>query len=266
MNSQLNKLIILHQVREIEVTVNKNQTIERALDIIFSLSDAEKNLTVGEIAAKVAIPESTAYRLIQTLEQYGMVERQSVGQIRLGVRVLELARSLQQQMDRELISISRPIMEQLTEKVNETSILCVRSASQVICVQSVETHRMLRLSVEIGKIMPLDRGASGKAILAFEQKQTMDQLIKTIPDDKVRKSIDKEIEIIREQGYCLTFGEVDTNIFGLAVPICDINKRVMASLTVAGPTERWDQENGEEFIKTVVSSANEITKKLGSIS
>ncbi|MBS4197051.1 IclR family transcriptional regulator [Lederbergia citri] len=248
------------------MTVNKNQTIERALDIIFSLSEAESNLTVGEIAAKVDIPESTAYRLIQTLEQYGMVERKSVGQIRLGMRILDLARSLQQQLDRELLTIARPIMEELTEKYNETSILCVRSASQVICVQSVETQRMLRLSVEIGKIMPLDRGASGKAILAFEQRQTMDQLIKSIPEAKLRQSIEKEIDTIREQGYCLTFGEVDTNIFGLAVPIYDINKRVIASLTVAGPTERWDQENGEEFIKAVVSSAHEITKKLSHIS
>jgi len=248
------------------VTVNKNQTIERALDIIFSLAEAESNLSVGDIAAKVAIPESTAYRLIKTLEQYGMVERKSIGQIRLGVRILELARSLQQQLDRELITIARPIMEELTCKVNETSILCVRSASQVICVQSVETQRMLRLSVEIGKIMPLDRGASGKAILAFEQKQTMDQLINTIPEATLRQSIDKEIEIIREQGYCLTFGEVDTNIFGLAVPIYDINKRVIASLTVAGPTERWDKESGQEFIEKVLNSTHEITKKLAHVS
>ncbi|MCR2821691.1 IclR family transcriptional regulator [Lederbergia panacisoli] len=248
------------------MTVNKNQTIERALDIIFSLSEAGCNLTVGEIAAKVAIPESTAYRLIKTLEQYGLVERKSVGQIRLGVRILELARSLQQQLNHELISISRPIMEELTEKVNETSILCVRSASQVICVQSIETQRMLRLSVEIGKMMPLDRGASGKAILAFEQKQTIDQLVKAISDANLRRSVEKEIDVIREQGYCLTFGEVDTNIFGLAVPIYDINKRVIASLTVAGPTERWDQESGNEFIQTVVSSAHKITKSLAQIS
>ena len=46
------------------------------------------------------------------------------------MRILDLARSLQQQMDRELITIARPIMEELTERVNETSILCVRSAAQ----------------------------------------------------------------------------------------------------------------------------------------
>ena len=57
------------------MNVNKTQTLERALDIIFSLAEAETILTVSEIAEKVAIPESTAYRLIKSLEQYGMVER-----------------------------------------------------------------------------------------------------------------------------------------------------------------------------------------------
>ena len=245
---------------------NKNQTIERALDIIFSLAEAEAILTVSEIAEKVAIPDSTAYRLIKTLEQYGMVERKSVGQIRLGVRILDLARSLQQQMDRELITIARPIMEKLTENVNETSILCVRSASQVICVQSIETRQMLRLSVEIGKVLPLYRGASGKAILAFENKQTIEQLVRSVSDKSMKQSLAEEVEEIRKQGFCMTFGEVDTNIFGLAVPIIDRDKRVIASLTVAGPTERWDKENGKEFVNTVVSAALEISKKLAHVS
>ncbi|MEH7342359.1 IclR family transcriptional regulator [Bacillus sp. JJ1532] len=248
------------------MNVNKNQTIERALDIIFSLAEVESNLTVSEIAEKVAIPESTAYRLIKTLENYGMVERKSVGQIRLGVRILDLARSLQQQMDRELITIARPIMEMLTENVNETSLLCVRSATEVICVQSIETRQILRLSVEVGKILPLYRGASGKAILAFEKKQTISQLVQTISDENVRQNIQSEIEEIRSQGYCLTFAEVDTNIFGLAVPIYDKDKRVIASLTVAGPTDRWTKENSELFVNTVVSSAEEISRQLACVS
>ena len=248
------------------VNVNKTQTLDRAFDIIFSLAEAETILTVSEIAEKVAIPESTAYRLIKSLEQYGMVERKSVGQIRLGVRILDLARSLQQQMDRELITIARPIMEELTEKVNETSILCVRSAAQVICVQSIDTRQILRLSVEIGKILPLYLGASGKAILAFEHERTIEQLVRTISDVSKKQSLNEEIEKIRQRGYCMTFGEVDTNIFGLAVPIFDSEKRVIASLTVAGPTERWTKENSEEFVNKVVSSGHEISEKLAHVS
>ncbi|MBS4205521.1 IclR family transcriptional regulator [Lederbergia citrea] len=246
--------------------MNKTQTIERALDIIFSLAEAETILTVSEIAEKVAIPESTAYRLIKTLEQYGMVERKTVGQISLGLGILDLARSLQQQLDRELITIARPIMEGLSNKINETSILCVRSGSQVICVQSIEARQILRLSVEIGKILPLYLGASGKAILAFENKHIIERLLRPISDASMKRSVEVEIEKIKKQGYCLTFGEVDTNIFGLAVPIYDCDKRVIASLTVAGPTERWTQENREEFVNEVVSAASEISKKLAYVS
>src|SRR5690606_19846761 len=58
---------------------NGTQTLARALDILFALAEAESTLSVSEIAERVSIPESTTYRLLQTLEQNGVVERRAKG-------------------------------------------------------------------------------------------------------------------------------------------------------------------------------------------
>ena len=95
---------------------NSTQTLKRGLDILFVLAEAGTTLSVSEIAEKVNIPESTAYRLLQTLEKLGVVERREKGRIGLGMKILYLANSLAKQIDLRLNEIAKPIMKKLTEE------------------------------------------------------------------------------------------------------------------------------------------------------
>lgn len=145
--------------------------VKKALDILFVLGEAETPLSVSEIAQRASIPESTVYRLLQTLENNGIIERKSKGQITLGLRILELARSLTQQMDRYLNVIARPIMEKITEKTNETSILAVRSGIEVICIESIASSRLIRFAIENGRLLPLHRGHLEKLFSHMKMKK-----------------------------------------------------------------------------------------------
>lgn len=246
--------------------MNGTQTLGRALDILFVLAETDTTLSVTEIAEKVAIPESTAYRLLQTLEQNGIVERRRKGQIGLGLRILDLARSLHQQVDRELYMIARPIMEKLTEKTDETSILMVRTGTNIICIQFVESRRLIRFAIENGRILPLRSGASGKAILAFETKPVVDQIVNQFENAEERNTLLFELADIREKGYSLTSGEVDPDVFGIAAPIFDSSERILASLTVAGPSDRLTMEARQMIVESVNDAAGLITKKLARVS
>ncbi len=242
--------------------MNGTQTLGRGLDILFVLAEADSTLSVAEIAEKVAIPESTAYRLLQTLEQNGIVERKTKGQIGLGLRILDLARSLHQQIDRDLYVIARPIMEKLTENVGETSILTVRTGTNIICIQNVESRRLIRFAVENGRILPLHLGASGKALLAFENKRIIDQIVAQIDDRQTKEALLTDLAQIQAQGYSLTVGEVDRDVFGIAAPIYDNFQRVTASLTIAGPAVRLFPETCQEIVNEVRRAAEHITQKL----
>ncbi|MEW9033539.1 MAG: IclR family transcriptional regulator [Planifilum fimeticola] len=245
---------------------NGTQTLGRALDILFALAEAESTLSVSEIAERVSIPESTTYRLLQTLEQNGVVERRGKGQIGLGLRILDLARSLYQQIDRELYVIARPIMESIAEKTDETTILTVRTGTNVICIQQVESRRWIRFAIENGRILPLHLGASGKAILAYETERVLDQVLKRMEDPREKEKLQKELERIRQRGYSLTVGEVDPDVFGIAAPIFDGYQRIVASLTIAGPSERLHPERSEMMVRSVVEATREISQKLARIS
>jgi len=234
------------------------------LDILFVVAEANSTLSVSEIAEKVELPESTTYRLLQTLEQNGIIERRGKGRIGLGLKILDLARSLHGQIDSELYTIARPIMESLTEKLNETSLLMVRTGMQVVCIQNVNSRHLLRMAVENGRILPLNKGASGKAILAFETPRIIEQALKSLEDDEAASRLDRELETIRHSGSSVTIGEVDPDVCAIAVPIFDAYRRVIASLSLAGLSNRFKEEAIPGMIETVAEAARQISKKLTS--
>ncbi|WP_223066098.1 IclR family transcriptional regulator [Paenibacillus caui] len=242
--------------------MNGNQTLGRALDILFALAEAQTTLTVTQIAEKVSIPDSTAYRFLQTLEHNGLVERRAKGQIGLGLRILDLARNVHQQIDRRMHDLALPLLEELTEATGETSILAIRSGLNTVCVQSIESHRLIRLSIENGRIMPLYSGATGKAILAFESAKVCDQVLESVNDTAKAKLV-SELASIRKTGFSKTVGEVDTDVFGVAAPVFNSRDYVLASITVAGPVSRYDE--GLEIPRKVCEVAKTLSLKMGQI-
>ncbi|OMF79276.1 IclR family transcriptional regulator [Paenibacillus glucanolyticus] len=246
--------------------MNGTQTLGRAIDILFVLAESGSTLTVSEIAEKVGIPDSTAYRFIQTLIKNGFVERKGRGQIGLGLRIFDLARSLSQQIERDLLTVARPIMEALSDDTGETTVLFIRSGSKAICIEHVTSKRLIRFSIESGRVLPLASGASGKSLLAFESERVLKEMLKLFGEkqsEETRLQLVKELEAIREQGYSLTLGEVDSDVFAIAAPIFDPQQNIMASLSVAGPVHRLNEDDIPALIDQVKNAASRISVKLG---
>lgn len=243
--------------------MNGTQTLGRAIDILFVLAESRTTLTVSDIAEKVSIPESTAYRFIQTLIKNGFVERKGRGRIALGLRIFDLARSLSSQIERELLTIARPVMEDLTNRTNETTVLFIRSGSKAICIEHVTSRRLIRMSIENGRVLPLHSGASGKTLLAFENDKVISELVAGLDADSKNSQLLEELSEIRRSGYCVTLGEVDNDAFAIAAPIFDTQHRIAASLSVAGPIQRLNEDNTDSIIKALRAAAAQISQKMG---
>jgi Transcriptional regulator len=243
--------------------LNGTQTLSRALDILFALSEANGTLSVSEIAEKVSIPESTTYRFLQTLERSGIVERRGKSQIGLGLRILDLARSLNEQVHRGLLNLALPIMEQLMESTQETSVLFVRTGNNAICIQQVRSRELIQFAIENGRVLPLHLGASGKSILAFENERVVRRVLETLESEEDRLRLAQELAEIREQGFSYTNGEVDPNVFAVSAPILDSHGLVVASLSICGPSFRYKESPEGFFIQEVKKSAESLSKRLG---
>lgn len=240
--------------------MSQTKTLNRALDILFILTDSEEKLTVADIAKKTNIPESTTYRLVQSLEKKEVIYRHA-GYISLGVRILDMAKTIYEQMNENLITFANPIMESLSNEIDETSVLVVRRGNIGVTVHYVNGSHLIGFVVSNGRTLPLHLGASGKAILAFESDHYIDTFIKEA-NVKSPNELIKELSLIKKVGFVQTIGEVDSNIVGIAAPIFDQTEMITASISVLGPEDRFSGATTSQAISAVRKAAQKITGKL----
>lgn len=239
------------------------QTLAKALDILLLLGEEKNGLSVEGIARKLEIPESTTYRLLQTLEKKGFVERESRGSLTLGYSILNLARDTYEKIDRQLGLAASAVMEQLTEELCETSLLSVRSSVYSTALLSIPCRERIRFVADEKRLLPIQFGASGRAILAYESDKVYQQVLSNLKERTDREILEERIQFTREHGYAISRAEFDEGSLGIAVPVYDNSGRVCASLGIVGPEYRIrDEEIETRIVPLLLETGRKITQQL----
>jgi DNA-binding IclR family transcriptional regulator len=209
--------------------------LERAVDLLGRLSETGAELTVAELAADAGMPTSTAYRLLAELEQYGLVQRSSDRTVALGTRLVALGRTAEAGLQERLVEPAAPVMAGLSERAGETVLLTAPCGLEGIVLHVVEGIRhSVRLSYALLHRAPMHRGASGKVMAAYLDGPERARLL----DDVGDPGLGGELDLIREQGFVVTRGELDANAAAVAAPVLDRRERLIAGLSLAGPEDR----------------------------
>ena len=141
------------------------QSVTRALRSLEVIADAGE-LGVTELAKRLGVHKATASRLAATLADHGLVERDPVtDKYRLGFGLVHLAGAAMAGLD--LVSTSRPILEDLAEKTRETVNLGVLSGDGLVCIDQVAGARSIVSVSWVGRRTPLHCTSNGKVLLAY---------------------------------------------------------------------------------------------------
>jgi IclR family transcriptional regulator, KDG regulon repressor len=241
------------------------RSVERAIDILTSFSIEEPILTVPEISQKTGLTKSTVFRLLASLESKGMVQKiPSTYEYKLGIRLLALGNIVQSSL--ELIDVAKPIMKGLSEKTQETVNINIIQGLKRVCIDRIDGNQALRKVSEVGKLLPLHKGASGKLLLAFSDQDLMTKVLKEQREFMSEAALNKlklELFDIREKGYATSLSDRLVGTASVSAPIKDYTGKVIAGLTVSGPLVRFTDERVEYFIKEVLESSERISKNLG---
>ena len=248
------------------------KVIDRSSDILFALAEVETGLPVSQLATRINLPLSTVYRLLRPLEQRGLVRRFGEGNYSLGPILISLSRAALKQIAAELPSIALPFMQQLAQETGETTMLAVPSDLGAICVEVVQSPKPIRYAFEKGRILPYHAGATAITLLAFLDAITIKQVIEDHKNSYYAdggiitpETLKSNINNCRAKGYSHTNGEVDPGATGIGVPIFDQHEKILASLTLAGPTDRFESDDLAGLIEKVKHCAKEIQECLRKI-
>lgn len=135
--------------------------LDKSVLVLDAVADGATAL--AEVAERSGLPKATAHRLVVALEAHGLLRREAGG-LALGLRLIALGRRAADAWP--LARAAAPALEWLRDATGESVQLFVRSGDRRLCVASLESAEELRTIVEVGALLPLDRGSGGRALIA----------------------------------------------------------------------------------------------------
>lgn len=242
------------------------QSLERALDILEVLSRSEREMGVTEISPAVGLANGTTHRLLSTLTRRGYARQVSgTRKYTLGPRTITLASSGRERLG----PLARPFLEELMEISQESSNLAALDRNSVVYISQVPASRMVRMFTEPGNRVPAHASGTGKALLAHQPPEVVDSILgkgelprftaHTITDVNQLKD---ELERIRERGYAVDSEEAEEGVRCLAAPVLGAEGRVVAAMSISGPTSRLDQTRLEELVPHIKRISNDLSRHL----
>jgi len=218
------------------VVVPGAQSIVKAIMLLELFTTEHAEFTVAEAAASLAIPRSSAHRLLMVLSHRGLLRQDRPGgPYALGPRVVALAAAYR--ASQPLSGVALPHMKALLADVDQTINLYVRLNDTRVVIERLESSHPLQL-IRRGDPLPLSRGAAGR-ILALDDAEA------------------------RAAGVIVTRGDRVPGACGIAAAIFNHSGRVVAALDVAGPANRFDPRTTERCKRAVARTARLISRDLG---
>lgn len=242
------------------------QTVENALDLLETLTEEIPAPTLPHLAEKLGISRNKAFRLLATLENRGLVEREEwSGSYRLGLTTLELAQRFLKSAN--LIRHAHPVMEGLARKHDEAIYMTVLRGEEVLFLDMVDCNRQVKAASLVGKRFPFFTNAAGKAMKALESRDLLEKFGKrrrsreALPD---LATLEMELNAIRERGVAVDCGGLGEGIISVAVAVRDYAGKVVGALTMLAPSFRMLADRLEnEIIPSLSEGAELLSMKFG---
>lgn len=245
------------------------QSVKRALNILGILRNHPDGLGVTEIANKLDVAKSTAFRLLYTLLEEGYVHKdEQTDRYRLGLKLLQLGNEVAKSMD--LRQVANPYLKRLADLTGETTHLAIYDKGEIVYIDKIESTATIRMYSQVGLRAPAHCTGLGKAILSCLPEEEIDDLIATKGLRKytentliTKETLMEALTEARARGYAFDEEEHELGVRCAAAPIFNHEGKVVAGVSVAGPTTRISEEAVRQFGPIVKQIAGDISRQLG---
>ncbi len=218
-------------------------SVERALDVLATFLSPTDSLGLADLSRETGVNKTTLLRICSSLERRGYLRRDAQARYRLGPAPYSLGKRYEAELHLDDVVI--PQLRALTARTKESTSFHVRAASGRLCMYRVDADQSVLDNVKTGDRYPMDRGAPGRVILAFEGGGTPEQLE------------------TRRIGYYISYGERDPACAAIAAPVFKHGEEFCGALSVSGPVGRFDAKYVRRILPEIIATAGRISAALG---
>ncbi|SFM12532.1 transcriptional regulator, IclR family [Gracilibacillus orientalis] len=244
------------------------QSVDRALKILDLFNEQYSEMKITEISRKLDLNKSTTHSLLKTLKEHNYIKQDTdSGKYSLGLKLLERGQYLLNSMD--IREIARKYLIDLSVITGQTTHLVILEGLYGVYIDKVEGASAIVYS-RIGKRVPIHSSAVGKSLIAFRQREEIEELLQGYEffTQTANTMTDKQVYIdelakVRVQGYSIDNEENEPGIYCIAVPIFDHTNQVVAAISISTTKQTVTSELEQEIVSTLKQTCLEISKALG---
>jgi len=245
-----------------------NRTTQRTVEILKLVSQNPEGITLDEVCARLDLPKTSAYDIITTLVEMGManVQKGSRQTYTIGLTAYRIGINYTNNLD--FLGIIEPELKAFSKSVGKTVFFGVRSDHDVVYICKFEPENPIITTATVGTKNPMYCTSLGKAILAFTDEETRQQVMgrikfrqKTENTIMSREALDKELEKVRKQGYALDAREMEDHMECVGAAVFGPDGSVMGAISVSSLYKQ--DEDYDALGLVVLKKAEQVSKLLG---
>lgn len=236
--------------------MNEVGTLKKGIDVLWLIIE-KGSLTVLEVMEILSLNRSTTYRLVNTLEQNHLIEKNSDNTYSVSGQLIQSLQdnSFNFDLDSSILRAS----DEFRELTGETIFIGMLSGDHVIATHIIPGRYATRTHYEKGDKLPVSQSAIGKCILAFQPLNVQEQYKANLSEDS--DSFINVLEHIKAAGFSVDNEETEPGVRCIAAPIWRAG-RVAAAVAISGPSVRVSKELDEENSKLVRQFSQQISASL----
>ena len=215
--------------------------VDRAIAILRAVARQGSPITLADLARATGFYKSTLLRLLTSLERGALIIRRNDGRYSLGSYAQELGRSYEATY--RIAAVLTPLLNEMVENGSESASFHVYHAPQYrICMMRIDSLHSTLDRIDVGDLLPIDRGAAGKLIIAFHGTGLV----------PVAKNL-----------LATSIGERDPECAAVAAAVFGADNEFMGAISLSGPKERFTDESIAKQSEMVLDAARRATEMFG---
>ncbi|MFC3882224.1 IclR family transcriptional regulator [Bacillus songklensis] len=243
-------------------------SVHNAVRILQTFSLSETELGISELSVRLGLAKSTVFRLMKTLNECGLVEKNMETQkYHLGIAAFELGFTVYHSM--ELRRVALPILDKLAKSIRRVVRLGVYDKGGIVYLcKRIHDEDNGTIS-QIGDRVPSYCTAVGKMLLANQNEKEIERVIEGSLTAYTNKTITSPRELkqqildIKKRGYAVTMEELRNGISSVAVPVYNDMGKMIAAISVTGSKFNFYPNQIQQYVSEMRTCSRLITERLG---
>jgi IclR family pca regulon transcriptional regulator len=243
-------------------------SLAKGLECIRVIAQAEKPVSLSDLALAMNINKSTLIRFCYTLEELGYIQRDANKKYHLTPNILHLGYPAVCGMGWRDIATYH--LRKLFEEVNETVSLSVLDGNEIIFLIRFRNKRYLPFDIRMGTRIPVHCTAMGKVLMAFGQPDRVHRILEDLAFKPLtsRTITDREVYLdvlrdVKRKGYAVNDEEMSIGNRSIAAPVIDENGFATAAIVIAVQAMEYTITDLEKkFTDKIMECAGRISESL----